>query len=378
MYYLLLNMTSNEIKCLVCENLIYLITTPCLCRICNSCQSEWLIQINSTRINSSEFIFSCANGNCSKYNFNSKHIPLEEINTKNILTDKAKKSLNNLYLKKFICQSKDCFSCPTVKCKYSIFMNKEQLEECKNIQIECPKCLIKFKINHSNSNLLKDIYDSSTYEINNFINLSNRKCPKCNVSIHKISGCPHMTCAICQEKFCWDCGFSRDPYSVHKDIHDKKLGLIVYLSLILIFFLLLRIYYSIYAIRILVNYITMLIGNIFYTICQLIFSFVVLCIKVIVILLSFLLYKKYPNNKILLLVTIFDMYLLNSYYTAILNISSFILKYTLSCFYYIILGGLSCYIIIKYLNANTLKIKIVSWGILVYLFNNIIDKVLFN
>jgi hypothetical protein len=32
-----------------------------------------------------------------------------------------------------------------------------------------------------------------------------KKCPKCQISIEKISGCDHMICKRCKHEFCWQC-----------------------------------------------------------------------------------------------------------------------------------------------------------------------------
>ncbi|KAF7615812.1 hypothetical protein AFLA_009319 [Aspergillus flavus NRRL3357] len=33
-----------------------------------------------------------------------------------------------------------------------------------------------------------------------------RPCPGCNVATERSGGCKHMTCVLCQQEWCWDCG----------------------------------------------------------------------------------------------------------------------------------------------------------------------------
>lgn len=39
----------------------------------------------------------------------------------------------------------------------------------------------------------------------NYLKLTVKKCPKCNVTIGKEGGCNHMICSICKHNFCWLC-----------------------------------------------------------------------------------------------------------------------------------------------------------------------------
>lgn len=69
--------------------------------------------------------------------------------------------------------------------------------KCKwNANHDCPKCLTSLAMaqNFTLKSVLGFIY---------FIFLAN-KCPKCEIPIERISGCPHMTCP-CGHEFCWFC-----------------------------------------------------------------------------------------------------------------------------------------------------------------------------
>lgn len=69
--------------------------------------------------------------------------------------------------------------------------------KCKwNANHDCPKCLTPLATtqNFTLKSILGFIY---------FIFLAN-KCPKCEIPIERISGCPHMTCP-CGHEFCWFC-----------------------------------------------------------------------------------------------------------------------------------------------------------------------------
>jgi hypothetical protein len=45
------------------------------------------------------------------------------------------------------------------------------------------------------------------------------RCPKCKSPFEKVSGCSHMTCAVCAHHWCWTCGL--DYYS---PLHMMQLG----------------------------------------------------------------------------------------------------------------------------------------------------------
>jgi ariadne-1 len=47
-----------------------------------------------------------------------------------------------------------------------------------------------------------------------FILKTSKQCPKCNVAIHRVSGCNHIRCKICRHEFCWTC---LGPWTQHGD-----------------------------------------------------------------------------------------------------------------------------------------------------------------
>lgn len=48
-----------------------------------------------------------------------------------------------------------------------------------------------------------------------YLTIQARKCPKCKISIDKISGCAHMNCYACRYQFCWEC---MGPLSGHTNV----------------------------------------------------------------------------------------------------------------------------------------------------------------
>ncbi|ELU01971.1 hypothetical protein CAPTEDRAFT_216609 [Capitella teleta] len=49
------------------------------------------------------------------------------------------------------------------------------------------------------------LYNKTGYHQDTVVNVSVKRCPKCQYPIQKNGGCPHMICSMCQVSFCWLC-----------------------------------------------------------------------------------------------------------------------------------------------------------------------------
>jgi len=120
--------------------------------------------------------------------------------------------------------------------KYNTFKMKLELEKSPN-KLICPLCdsyaeINKNKKNEKNPKEKKIYYCiknkhaicscgkpkheglcENEEKLNEFFQKERiKKCPKCGAFIKKISGCNHLTCAICKYQFCWVCMNPYDPF----------------------------------------------------------------------------------------------------------------------------------------------------------------------
>ena len=83
-------------------------------------------------------------------------------------------------------------------------------EDCKgyvNKDGECPICNKRLCM-HCNTPIVNDHHECKQEDIDTFkeISKNTRPCPKCNIRIHKISGCDQMWCVGCNTAFSWTRG----------------------------------------------------------------------------------------------------------------------------------------------------------------------------
>ncbi|CRG95266.1 IBR domain protein, putative [Plasmodium gallinaceum] len=119
------------------------------------------------------------------------------------LYEKYEKILLNIYINK----NYNLKKCPNKNCDYIIesIMLKNNNVICKCGYNFCFICSYEFH-RPVTCSIIKKWYDLEKKDDNNikWINIHTKKCPNCNGSIEKTSGCMHMKC-ICGYDFCWLC-----------------------------------------------------------------------------------------------------------------------------------------------------------------------------
>lgn len=99
-----------------------------------------------------------------------------------------------MLFRKYSAFNKDIDKCPSQSCDFVYIGEKCKWGSKENIY-NCPKCQMPLTANKS--------YTFKSLMASFYLIMAN-KCPKCDIPIEKISGCPHMTCP-CGHHFCWYC-----------------------------------------------------------------------------------------------------------------------------------------------------------------------------
>jgi hypothetical protein len=110
----------------------------------------------------------------------------------NSLERKDATEINEELFKKFTAFTKEIEKCPSEGCEY-VYVEEKCPWKAKTLA--CPNCLGPLAAPRP------PIFQST---LASFFLLMSSKCPKCDIPIEKISGCPHMTCP-CGHHFCWHC-----------------------------------------------------------------------------------------------------------------------------------------------------------------------------
>ena len=114
----------------------------------------------------------------------------------------------------------DTRACPSKDCEFVGWVNGKCLDP-----LECPDCGAKWKdptVYPILYRIVYNIYGDGLQDAASGIwkEFWTERCPKCEVSIMKNGGCPHMTCMNCNHEFCWMC--SHDYYGHGESICIQK------------------------------------------------------------------------------------------------------------------------------------------------------------
>ena len=289
---------SVVLICSICDGDIDLLP-QCKCLVCRTCQCKWLVTKNTEFLSRKEPYYQCAV--CMK-DFDvigeagSKIINLDSGSNKkdlasillNISIPPFKAQIDQLLLQKYLINSKDCFKCPKKDCNYAGFLDtssnqpvkykagslipdifNNQLVDINNSQpctlsdFNCLNCNTLFNIPQASNptNTLKSkiarLLKITDFDITKFnITFTTRPCPKCGISINKISGCNHMICSNCNTDFCYFCGLQMakstntqaDNFkisTIHNNFHNRKQPVIDILKIFFVVLFLMKVFFSI-------------------------------------------------------------------------------------------------------------------------------------
>ena len=173
-------------SCTICFEKTSLIQLHSECNYCSSCILSWCQEQFSQISTKHSFQIHCLSKNCSQP-LNPQHI-IDKLDPKQ--SEHLQKTLTLSYLK----ATSDVLFCSKQGCNYAGFVSASQID-CK-IPLVCELC------DHSWE---RKTSDSTISRLKNFLykEFITKKCPKCNMSIYKISGCSHMTCGYCKTQFTW-------------------------------------------------------------------------------------------------------------------------------------------------------------------------------
>lgn len=181
------------------------ITFDCDHRFCKECvESLALTSIESMKCSSDDL--TCPT--CAK--------PISIFILKNVLKEEDFKKYDNFvvhhYQSKIFTNEEIAIRCPNSECYYFFVINKNN-----NIKRHtCEVCKTYFCINgckepHDGKTCDEYRRETMEQEAEEQFNLlvqreKLRKCPKCDIWVHKYEGCNHITCKRCAAQFCYTCG----------------------------------------------------------------------------------------------------------------------------------------------------------------------------
>ena len=160
----------------------------------------------------------------SPFNNGSSH---DIVSCLNSLKEEEAREIEETLFTKYSAFTKDIEKCPSESCDFVYVGDKCTWNHPENVY-NCPKCEMP-------------LIPNQTFTVQNFFAsaylLLANKCPKCDIPIEKVSGCPHMTCP-CGHHFCWYCykdhpsgGISQRVYT----IHNVRECVFIFLSKIVLF-----------------------------------------------------------------------------------------------------------------------------------------------
>eukprot|EP00347_Sterkiella_histriomuscorum_P000263 403376551 len=195
-----ISLQNNEVQiyCNICYDSMgqseFLDIDNCHHKFCKNCVIAYLDQLISTRQITKLICPEYGCGKALQFKLLEKLLSTEQL-------DKYKEFKQDLEV---MIDSKRGY-CPNPACnKITRFNKKKQKDyKCEHCKFEfCGKCQISWA-----RHVGKKCEDVLAEELGDwFKNSDFQNCPKCRVRVEKTSGCNHMTCAQCQNKWCWLCG----------------------------------------------------------------------------------------------------------------------------------------------------------------------------